>query len=69
MLLILVGNTIFRAPFLAHMEIVFKEVTKILDNPAADIRKAAVAALAQFCICVANVAKETKAAEAQTGNI
>ena len=62
-------NIHFSAPFLVHMETVFKEVTKILDNPASDIRKAAVGALAQFCICVANVAKETKAVEAQTGSI
>ena len=49
------------------MEHAYKDVSELIEYPAADIRKAAVSGVGQFLVCVANVAKENKTADALTG--
>ncbi|KAK2193044.1 hypothetical protein NP493_18g10006 [Ridgeia piscesae] len=52
--------------FLSYTDECFREVMKLLDFPAANIRKSSITAVCQFCCATAQVARETTVAEAQT---
>ncbi len=54
----------FRSAFLPHIEETYKEVNQMIDYPSPDVRKAALKALEQHCVAIANIAKE-----AQTGQV
>ena len=39
----------FRSAFLPHLEVCFQEVFRLLDYPAANVRKAAITTAGQLC--------------------
>ena len=47
----------FRAAFLPYLEESYQELLALLDYPSSRVKKGAVAALGQFCICVHEVNK------------
>ena len=51
-----------------HVEESYTTVQSLLKHPSADMRKAAVTAVSQLCIAVANVAQDSNDPEAQKGH-
>ncbi|XP_062580344.1 importin-4-like, partial [Saccostrea cucullata] len=60
----LAGNT--GAAFFPFLEQSFKEVLEMIDYPAPGVKKAAIAAVGQMCICVHQANQELQSPETQT---
>lgn len=60
----LAGNT--GAAFFPYLEQSFKEVLEMIEYPAPGVKKSAIAAVGQMCICVHKANQELQSAETQT---
>ena len=57
----------FRASFYPYLEQSFQEVMEKIEYPAAGIKKSAMTAVGQMCICVHKANQQAPTAQTQSG--